>query len=147
MLVQLPETPSELLLQALRVGIQQDFNADKGYFSYEGPLKYVNEEDLPFMPVNDSDSVWITVNLWCSYYGCGYERGDIKFLVECAEWLEQRLPSCKVYYGHDVNDENVRLFDSATRAKFIAYYQQVGSEPYYCKDEQRREQLMALWQE
>ena len=41
--------------------------------------------------------------------------GETGFFIKCASWLESRIPGCQIYYGHDVNDENVSLFDDSAR--------------------------------
>jgi hypothetical protein len=50
------------------------------------------------------------------------KRGNIELFIKCAEWLERRLPGCLVYYGHDVDDENLRLFDKPARDELLRHY-------------------------
>lgn len=151
MLVRLNQEPEDSLLQTLRIQFQHDLElTEEDFYNSRfsrGPLVNVEEGDLPFMPVLDEKSAWLNVNLHRSYYGLGYERGDIRLFVRCAEWLEQHLRGCEVYYGNDVDDENVHLFDKTTRETFMSYYREVGTEPYHNKDEERSKQLRALWRE
>ncbi len=58
-------------------------------------------------------------DLWKPYYGADYERGNPELFVKCAEWLEERIPSGEIYYGYDVNDENVTRFDKAARNSLL----------------------------
>lgn len=124
MLVRLDDLPKNFSLPALRAEFMQAMSLNEEDFYIEGALKLLVEEDRGFMPVRDETSVWLDVNLWKSYYGVGYERGNIELFVRCAEWLEQRLPGCEVYYGHDVGDENVALFDKPARDKLMEHYRQ-----------------------
>jgi hypothetical protein len=73
---------------------------------------------------DDESSVWLDLNLWKSYYGAGYERGDPELFIRSAEWLEQHLPGSEIYYGHDVNDQNISRFDSAARNALLENYRQ-----------------------
>lgn len=73
---------------------------------------------------------WYEANLAMPYYAPGYERGHLPLFLRCAEWLEAAVPSGEVWYSDDVSDASVRRFDPAARAELLAYYEQVGHEPY-----------------
>ena len=122
--VRLHRLPSAEELESLRIECMQamDLAADDFYLS--GPLTVVQPEDRSYMPVNDESSVWLNVNLWKPYYGPGYERGDPELFVKVADWLEQRLHGSEIYYGHDVSDENVSLFDRSARDKLLEHHRQ-----------------------
>lgn len=64
----------------------------------------------------DPDECLLKISLWSSYYGPGYERGDILSLCAIAEWCEINLPQCTVWYGGDADDV-VTLFDAQERWK------------------------------
>lgn len=124
MLVRLNSQPKLDSLQATRLKFMKDLDLDVDDFYVEGPLVIIEQEDNELMPVKDSQSIWLNVNLWKSYYGPGYKRGDINLFIRCAEWLEQHFDHCQVYYGHDVNDENVELFSKAMRECLLTQHRQ-----------------------
>ena len=95
-------------------------------FHVSGPLQVVPEADQQYMPIKDPHRVWLDVNLWKPYYSPDYERGNPELFVKCAEWLEQRLPGCEIFYGHDVGEENLILFDGPAKRKLLANYSQSG---------------------
>jgi hypothetical protein len=115
-----PLLPAEV--QSLREEFMQVMTLTSEDFYYTGPMVIVTEEDRPYMPVKDETSFWLDVNLWRSYFGPGYRRGNAELFVKVAEWLEQRLPGAEIYYGHDVNDENVSRFDEAARRELLDLY-------------------------
>jgi uncharacterized RDD family membrane protein YckC len=129
MLVFLELTPDESLLNLWRTKLIKDLSLIDDDFYEGGPLLRVEQVDLPFMPRTEKSGCWMNLNLWKNYYGLGYERGDIQFFILCAEWIEQNLPNARVYYGHDVDDENVSPFDSVARQKLLGYFKTVGHEP------------------
>ncbi len=135
MLVEVREMPDNSVLQNLRDKLLQDLKLTKEEFPLDGVL--------PIMPAKTGN--WLNVNLWKNYYGLGYERGNIILFIRCAEWLEENLPDCKVFYGRE--DENVKLFDSVERKKYLTYFEKVGNEPYTSGDLKRRKQLRAMWGE
>lgn len=75
---------------------------------------------------------WYEANLAKSYYGPGYERGDLPLFVRCAEWLDG-VPGGAVWYGNDCSDESVRPFGPEAREELLAYYHRVGHEPFDSK--------------
>ena len=63
-------------------------------------------------------------HLWSSYYGPGYERGDLPFLLALRRWFEAKIPGCAVYYGGDTGETLDLLDDAAERdlwAHFVAH--------------------------
>ena len=65
---------------------------------------------------------WLTLNCLASYYGRGYERGDIEYFCAAAEWLEHIIPGAEVWYGHDCDDENIMPFDVVARNNLLEYF-------------------------
>lgn len=126
MYVRLKGLPSEEIA-ILRNEFMQAMALTSDDFYVSGPLTVVTRDNYKYMPVKDKSSVWLDVNLWKSYYGPGYERGDPELFVKSAEWLEQRLLGAEIYYGHDVNDENVSLFDNSARDKLLELNRKQGS--------------------
>ena len=121
-LVRMEELPSQFSPPEQRSEFMQAMSLTEGDFRFGGPLQLVSGEDRLHLPVPDENGFWLDVNLWNAYYGIGYERGDIELFIKCAEWLEHRFPGCQVYYGHDVDDENLRLFDKAARDELLRHY-------------------------
>src|SRR5690242_12691729 len=64
------------------------------------------------------------------YYGIGYERGDLPFLIALAEWLEARIPSGSVWYGGDSSGVHAEPFDSGVRRQLFAHFAVHGHRPY-----------------
>lgn len=129
------------MVEELALNLEDDFYGD-------GPLIIVKDQTeglIPTQAKTDPRDCWINVNLLKAYYGPGYERGNLVLFITCARWLEANLSDCEVWYGHDIGDESLHLFDESSRNKFLAYYHQVGHTPYGQKDEALKQQLRALW--
>ena len=109
---------------------------DPEIFRYRGPLEVVEPADY-WGPMSADGSTWIDVGVTEAYYGKGYERGDLPLLVRIAEWLERRIPGAEVWYGHDAADE-AQPFGPPERDALMAYFNQVGHEPYDSRARQRR---------
>ena len=116
-------------LECLRREFMQAMELTAEDFYVDGPLTVVPAEDHKYMPEKEAEAAWLEVNLWKAYYGPGYERGNPELFVSCAEWLEQRLTGARLYYGHDVGDENVSLFDRAARESLLAHYRKPPATP------------------
>lgn len=122
MYVKLPTLPATEELDSLRSEFMQAMDLTAEDFYVSGPLIVVPIEDHKYMPEKDAHATWLEVNLWRAYYGPGYERGNPELFVICSEWLEQRVPGAAVYYGHDVDDENVTLFDPEARENLLQQF-------------------------
>lgn len=64
------------------------------------------------------------------YYGRGYERGDLPFLIALAHWLEVRIPGGQVWYGGDSSGVNAEPFDAVEREALMRHFISVGHMPY-----------------
>lgn len=118
-LVRTEQEISDEDLKCLRHKFIKEMNlSDEDFYnsSKDNALVKVSSKDFEIIPANETS--WLNVNFWKAYYDVGYERGDIKLYVESANWLKENLPDCQIYYGHDSNDENIHLFDNATRLLF-----------------------------
>jgi hypothetical protein len=51
--------------------------------------------------VPDDGEMFIEAYPATRFYGEGYERGDIVFLLALARWLRSRIPNAEVWYGGD----------------------------------------------
>ncbi len=99
-------------------------------FGSGGPLTYLPREDYDLAHVESEPGFLLDLNMRANYYFVGYERGDAKLIIQVAEWLEEKLPDCKVYYGEDSSGIG-RPFGQLARAKLMDYYNKVGHEPYH----------------
>jgi hypothetical protein len=61
------------------------------------------------------DECLLEVSLCGRYYAEGYERGDIMTYCGIAEWLEQNIQGCEVWYGGDSSGVDLRLFHEGYR--------------------------------
>ena len=129
MYIRLDQPLSPAGVQSLREEFMQAMSLTLEDFYHTGPLVIATEEDRPYMPVQDATSFWLDVNLWRSYFGPGYKRGNAELFVKVAEWFEQRLPGAEVYYGHDVGHENVSRFDEPARKELLELYFDDRSTP------------------
>jgi hypothetical protein len=114
LLAELPRPVEEAELARLRTEME-DFYVD-------GPFHVVRSRaDGPVPTSGDERSTWIAVNLWRAYFSPEYPRGDITIIVRCAEWLEARLAGCRMWYGHDVDDDNLAPFSPERRRALLAH--------------------------
>ena len=87
--------------------------------------------------LQDGDSIFpedgetlIEVYLFGRYYGKGYERGDLPFYIQVAEFLEYHIPGAKVYYGGDSSGVLAYPFGKQERAELWQHFLEVGHMPY-----------------
>ena len=90
---------------------------------------WVYEQDGPDIKPEEGEA-FIRVMPVTRYYGVGYERGDILFLINLAEWLELRFAPCEVWYGGDSMGICAEHFTKAERGKIKAHFFRVAHEPY-----------------
>jgi hypothetical protein len=117
MLICLPTYPDDESLESLRTDFMLEMRLDWDDFRAGGPFMVVDEKERKYMPSSDKGCTWVDVNIWRNYFGEGYSRGAGEFFIKCGRWLDARLPGCKTYYGHDVDDENLTLFDEPARER------------------------------
>src|SRR5579883_2595839 len=109
---------------------RKDLLTEFGPEDFLDPLMEVGEGGSGPIPIDDG-SIWVDVGVCCAFYGEGYERGDAEWFVRLAEWLEQNVAGCEVWYGNDCADESIQPFGPPERAALLAYFRRVGHEPYY----------------
>ncbi len=127
LVVRLPALPDAAEINSWRRDLLNDFDID--IFSHDGPLEIVRGPHDGPTPVEDG-SIWLDVGTTRSYYGRGYERGDLGIYLRLAEWLENRITGSEIWYGTDEADESIKPFGMAERAELMGYFRQVGHEPY-----------------
>ena len=64
------------------------------------------------------------------FYGKGYERGDLPFLLALADWLRMKVPGGEVWYGGDSSGVRFRSLDTAYRDELWSHFVAVGHQPY-----------------
>ena len=78
----------------------------------------------------EPDEQFLEVSVQTRYYGEGYERGDLPFIILLSEWLEYVIPGCEVWYGGDSSGIEAELFDRQARDVLKGHYFDHGHEPY-----------------
>ena len=99
---------------------------------YQRPAMHkiaVYEQDGPDI-VPGPGETFVKVQPATRYYGEGYERGDLPFLIMLAEWLEARVPDCEVWYGGDSSGVLAEKFDRQARDKLWQHFVNVNHQPY-----------------
>jgi hypothetical protein len=96
-----------------------------------------------------SQSVFLKVILpGRSYYGPGYERGNLVSFIEHAEWIEKNVPQSQIWYRSD-GGGGALIFNTAARQILRSYYEKVGHAPYDSGSADRevwREVQNACWE-
>ncbi len=65
--------------------------------------------DYELVPDPGAFKTLLTVHLWTRYYGSGYERGDLPFILSLTRWFRTRLDGCTIYYGGDSGEALLEL--------------------------------------
>lgn len=103
--------------------------ADDGSVRHAATLIEKYEQDGPDIEPEDGEQ-FIQIHPATRYYGEGYERGNLPFLIMLAEWLERRIPGGVVWYGGDSSGVEAEPFDKAAREKLWAHFCAVAHAPY-----------------
>jgi hypothetical protein len=83
-------------------------------------------------PIYAEEGEWLMeLNLWGRYYGIGYERGDLLKYCAVAEWLEQNLPGCVIYYGGDSCGVLAEPFNEEMRDQLKAHLYSQNGRDYF----------------
>ena len=138
MYVYIEEYQPDSFMAELGVELMRKFDLTSENFHAGGPLVYLPREDYDLAHVVGEPGYLLDVNIRGSYYGVGYERGDLPLFVGIAEWLEQKLPGCRVLYGEDCSGEGYP-FDEPLRAALMEYRRNVGYV-YFRKDLSREQE-------
>lgn len=88
------------------------------------------EQDGPDIEPKEGES-FLRLHFWSRYWGPGYERGDLLFLISCAEWAEQNIPDCEVWYGGDSSGVTVELWPATKREEFKRHFYSPSGRDYY----------------
>ena len=147
MYVYLEEYRADSFIAELGAELMRQFDLTAEDFHDGGPLLYLPREDYDLGHVVGEPGYLLNLNIYGSYYGVGYERGDLRLLVGIAEWLEQKLPGCRVLYGEDCSGEGYP-FDTVVRGILINYHDAVG-DVYFRNDlsREQKDEIRALYSE
>jgi hypothetical protein len=119
LLVRTQRPLSDSQLSRLRELFLAENQLGEGDFYPDGPLIIIRSRNEGPIPIEDGRSLWLDTNILRSYFGPGYQRGDVELLTRCAAWLESNVPGGEVWYGHDVDDDNLRPFGAAERRALL----------------------------
>jgi hypothetical protein len=93
----------------------------------------VHTQDGPDI-VPGPGETFVRVSLWCRFYGVGYERGDLPFLIAVAAWLEERFALDKreaaIWYGGDSSGACAEPFGPDEREALFQHFVKHGHRPY-----------------
>jgi hypothetical protein len=73
---------------------------------------------------------FLKVNIWQRYYGEGYERGDLPFIIAVADYLERKIPNSSIWYGGDSSGVCAEPFGKGRRKELFDYFVKFGHKPY-----------------
>ena len=126
LLLELPLTPTEPVLKDWRSRMVTDLDLRPDDFYIDGPLQVIQSRDDGPMPTAGSHSnCWVNANLWKAFYSPEYPRGDIAMIVQCAVWIEANCDRARMWYGHDVDDENLTPFTKERRQELLSHLRQL----------------------
>jgi len=114
-------TDAEIRRLAYEAG--RAFGSDK-FFRYD------DRHNISRVKDDREEDAALSVNVATRYYGPGYERGDLPFLVILAEWLERKIPGCVVLYGGD-SDDTLEPFDAKARSGLLDHFAGPESRAYF----------------
>jgi hypothetical protein len=94
-------------------------------------LTRADEDDIRCYNVRERPG-WTTlrVNIFSRYYGPGYERGDLPFLLALARFLEDIVPASYILYGSDSGD-TLEYFGRDEQEDLWDHFVSVQYEPYH----------------
>lgn len=71
------------------------------------------------------------IDIWCRYYGPGYERGPFPLIYAALLWLKNRFPECRLYYfGDSYELDEVSEMSVGRLQEFLQHWLDVGNQPY-----------------
>ncbi len=74
---------------------------------------------------------FVRAHLKTRYWGPGYERGDLPFLLAFASWLERKIPACEVWYGGDSSGVCAVRFDHTERSRMLDHLASDQGSDYF----------------
>lgn len=102
-----------------RFMIQRETKYGDSHHAISPRRKYDDDDELAGFVATD-----LVVHLFQRYYGPGYERGDLPFLLAVMQFLKDKWPQAKVLYGGDSGESVEEMTEEAMRAlwdHFVEY--------------------------
>lgn len=93
------------------------------------PIKVYIQDGDPIYP--SRGETFYDVSLSGRIYEIGYERGNLPIHCAIAEWLEQHLSPCEVWYGGDSSDMCAKLFNDSYRKSLRAHFYSEHGRDYF----------------
>lgn len=106
------------LLEFLRDSILDFEGLEVDDFRSGGPLLLANKELIPENILEASQYVY-DLGLIYPYCGNSYNRGDPLMFVKICDLIDSAIDDALIWYGHDVNDENIHIFTPEKRRKLL----------------------------
>jgi hypothetical protein len=89
----------------------------------------VYEQDGPSLRPAAGET-FLRVYLTTRFYGVGYERGDLPFILTLARFLRDSIPGGEVWYGGDSSGVRAEPLDEAMEKSLWDHFVRVQHEPY-----------------
>lgn len=121
LLIKVPSSFAFASLGHLRERLVSECEIDLEDFRSGGPLEIVRSESGGPYPFKDDRVIWINSNLWNAYFDEEYPRGNIERIVMVADWCDQNIPECEIWYGHDIDDDNLKPFPPTRRQDLVKF--------------------------
>ena len=94
----------------------------------------VYEQDGPDITPEEGET-FLQLSPSTRWYGAGYERGDLPFLVALAEWCESVIPGADVWYGGDSSGVIAEPFGIQARHHLLKHlYSEAGRDYFLATD-------------
>jgi hypothetical protein len=114
--------------KCLRTAIRRTETLYRDEESKQPGTRYTQDGDDIFA---EEGECLLKISLMGRYYGPGYERGDILSYCAIAEWLEQNIPGCEVWYGGDSSGCCAEPFGAEERAAMKAHLFSKNGRDYF----------------
>jgi hypothetical protein len=96
----------------------------------EGEVGRYYAQDGPTLRA-DPGEWFLRLSIMGSYYGVGYERGDLLAYCAMAEWIEASIPNSEVWYGGDSSGVLAERFDESARAALRSHLYGARGRDYF----------------
>lgn len=143
MFLRVPYKPDAAQIKQWSYAICESLGAQHFFIDREGKygelprgamsLIDVYEQDGPKI-VPETGETFIELHLWDRWYGKDYERGDLLTLCAIAEWCEQNVPDCQVWYGGDSSGVEAVPFPEEARRDLRQHLYSQDGRAYYASD-------------
>ncbi len=132
MLVRVKNIINAALLEKVRSEFQKKFEMDDSDFYPEGCFVQLSKDDT-LIPVKDDTSTWINVNFVLRYFGEDYQKGNFELFDICAEWIENNISGCEIWYGSDENYVSITKLDPQRRKNLLDEYRKMNPQDLFTR--------------